>query len=763
MANELQRVGLVFTSEGAVDFKKTLRQVSDEVSQNRSEFERAKLAWDESTSSMDKLQDRQSYLAKQTATYSDKVSILEQELQRMEQSESASAEQISKKKQQLEKAKTTLAKYEKGLKDVNKEIESGSAVLKDEMSELDNKMGTLSAAAKENETAFNAVKASWSDSTSKAQKLTEEQMHIVAQMDNYGKQAQVLKQQLELLENAEEKNERAISEKRSELNQAQGALNEYKSRLSQIDEELNSSTSKLEKCGKAFEKFSDKVKSAGEKLDKVSKAAVGVGTAALATVPATQEYRKIMASLESSSELAGYSAEETKASYEKLYGVLGDDQTAATTTANLQALGLSQNELNQVINGAVGAWAKYGDSIPIDGLAESINETVRAGTITGTFADVVNWGSKENERFGVTLKANTEANKEWNDAVNDCETAEDFFNLAMQDAGSQAERMNLVMQLLSDQGLTQAGEKWQENNGNLIEGNKATANLQEATAELAETMAPIVTNITEIMTQLLEKFNELPEGSKNFVLCGVVAVAALSPLFKIIGTLTGGVGKFVVGLSKIPGIVSVVGTGLKGLFVILTANPIGIVVAAIAALIAIFVVLYKKCDWFRNGVNKAFEALKNGVKKVIDKIKNFMKFEWKLPKLKLPQVSIKGKFSLSPPSVPKFSIKWNADGVILNKPTLFGMAGGVLQGGGEAGKEAVLPIEKLKRYIKEELQFNNQYLAEVFKEALKELKIICENNIQIGNREISEIVAKAVMKIIDSNQVGRNVAKGALT
>ena len=756
MANELQRVGLAFTSEGAVDFKKTLRQVSDEVSQNRSEFERAKLAWDESTSSMDKLQDRQSYLAKQTATYSDKVSILEQELQRMEQSESASAEQISKKKQQLEKAKTTLAKYEKGLKDVNKEIESGSAVLKDEMSGLDNKMGTLSAAAKENETAFNAVKASWSDSTSKAQKLTEEQMHIVAQMDNYGKQAQVLKQQLELLENAEEKNERAISEKRSELNQAQGALNEYKSRLSQIDEELNSSTSKLEKCGKAFEKLGDKVKSAGEKLDKVSKAAVGVGTAALATVPATQEYRKIMASLESSSELAGYSAEETKASYEKLYGVLGDDQTAATTTANLQALGLSQNELNQVINGAVGAWAKYGDSIPIDGLAESINETVRAGTITGTFADVVNWGSKENERFGVTLKANTEANKEWNDAVNDCETAEDFFNLAMQDAGSQAERMNLVMQLLSDQGLTQAGEKWQENNGNLIEGNKATANLQEATAELAETMAPIVTNITEIMTQLLEEFNELPEGSKNFVLCGVVAVAALSPLFKIIGTLTGGVGKFVVGLSKIPGVISIVGTGAKALWAILAAHPLLI-------LIAVLITLYAKCEWFRDGVNKIFKTIANIVKNAINKIKNYMNFKWELPKLKLPQVSIKGKFSLSPPSVPKFSIKWNADGVILNKPTLFGMAGGVLQGGGEAGKEAVLPIEKLKSYIKEELQFNNQYLAEVFKEALKELKIICENNIQIGNREISEIVAKVAMKIIDSNQVGRNVAKGALT
>ena len=180
-------------------------------------------------------------------------------------------------------------------------------------------------------------------------------------------------------------------------------------------------------------------------------------------------------------------------------------------------------------------------------------------------------------------------------------------------------------------------------------------------------------------------------------------------------------------------------------------------------LIAVLITLYAKCEWFRDGVNKIFKTIANIVKNAINKIKSYMNFKWELPKLKLPQVSIKGKFSLSPPSVPKFSIKWNADGAILNKPTLFGMAGGVLQGGGEAGKEAVLPIEKLKSYIKEELQFNNQYLAEVFKEALKELKIICENNIQIGNKEISEIVAKVVMKIIDSNQIGRNVAKGALT
>ena len=83
-----------------------------------------------------------------------------------------------------------------------------------------------------------------------------------------------------------------------------------------------------------------------------------------------------------------------------------------------------------------------------------------------------------------------------------------------------------------------------------------------------------------------------------------------------------------------------------------------------------------------------------------------------------------------------------------------------MQGGGEAGKEAVLPIEKLKTYIREELKINNQYLADVFKEALSEMKIICENNVQIGDKQIADIVAKAVIKIIDSKQKGNGIAKG---
>ena len=86
----------------------------------------------------------------------------------------------------------------------------------------------------------------------------------------------------------------------------------------------------------------------------------------------TKEYRKIMGSLEVSSEAAGYTAEQTGEAYRRLYGVLADEQSAATTLANLQALELNQEDLLALIDNVIGGWAKYGDSIPIDSLAEAV-------------------------------------------------------------------------------------------------------------------------------------------------------------------------------------------------------------------------------------------------------------------------------------------------------------------------------------------------------------------------------------------------------
>lgn len=98
-------------------------------------------------------------------------------------------------------------------------------------------------------------------------------------------------------------------------------------------------------------------------------------------------------------------------------------------------------------------------------------------------------------------------------------------------------------------------------------------------------------------------------------------------------------------------------------------------------------------DKIKSGIQDKINGARDKVKSAIDKIKGFFNFKWSLPKLKLPHFDIQGKFSLNPPSVPKFSISWNALGGIFDKPTLFNY-GGSLQGIGEAGAEAVVPLEK---------------------------------------------------------------------
>lgn len=202
----------------------------------------------------------------------------------------------------------------------------------------------------------------------------------------------------------------------------------------------------------------------------------------------SKENIKIMSSLEASSKLAGYSASETSETYKQLYGVLGDNQTAATTTANLQALGLEQDKLRQITEGAIGAWAKYGDSIPIDGLAESINETVKTATVTGNFADVLNWAG----------------------------TNEDDFNAKLQKANSTSERANIVLQELTKQGLIKSADAWRENAGALVDANEAQAEFEQAASQLSQVVLPITSKIQSGLANMLKPLADLITGNISF-------------------------------------------------------------------------------------------------------------------------------------------------------------------------------------------------------------------------------------------------------
>lgn len=102
-----------------------------------------------------------------------------------------------------------------------------------------------------------------------------------------------------------------------------------------------------------------------------------------------------------------------------------------------------------------------------------------------------------------------------------------------------------------------------------------------------------------------------------------------------------------------------------------------------------------KFNDIKDGIAKKIESAKDKVHDAIEKIKGFMKFEWSLPKLKMPHIDITGKFALNPPQAPKFNISWH--GIAMDKvmtmtgPSIFGYNAKTnsLLAGGEKGNEII--------------------------------------------------------------------------
>lgn len=313
-----------------------------------------------------------------------------------------------------------------------------------------------------------------------------------------------------------DRQETAASMAKTEYNNARAALNKMNGELGELKKEASTAADGVDDVTDSLKDAESTANSLdfGDVLSAgtIIEGAKGIIDAIGQTIDEVSEYRKIMGTLETSSKKNGYTADATSEAYYQLYWALGDDQTTATALANLQALQLEQGDLMNMIDLVTGAWATYGDSIPIDGLAESVNETIRTGTVTGTFADVLNWGSKEGETFGVMLKENTEENKEWNDAVNDAVTAEDYFNLALQDASSQQERANLVAQAMASQGLAETADAWYQNNKDIVNANDAQLQFSENAATLAERVAPAVNAVKVGFNDLFTAALQMTEG-----------------------------------------------------------------------------------------------------------------------------------------------------------------------------------------------------------------------------------------------------------
>ena len=371
----------------------------------------------------------------------------------------------------------------------------GEKEYKKELGKVNQEIGLLSDKMKRADAEFRGQANSIEALTTKNDLLREAQQK---QIDKIAK----LQTAIEDCGEAYGENDEAVMRFKRQLEKAETDLIDLNDELSSNERYLDEARTSADKCAKSIDEYGKQVKDAAKATDDFNGAGGGKGgigdligqlgslkkmlvggavvaglkaasDAIIGIVDETEEYRKIMGTLEASSQAAGYTAEQTAESYEYLYGVLGDTQTAATTVANLQAIGLAQGDLRGMIDSVIGAWATYGDSIPIDGLAESVNETIQAGQVTGTFADVLNWAG----------------------------VSEDEFNAKLAAANDSTERAQIVLNQLANQGLPETAKAWRDANEDVVAYNESQMKLDEAMGQLGETLAPVAAGLKDVFAE----------------------------------------------------------------------------------------------------------------------------------------------------------------------------------------------------------------------------------------------------------------------
>lgn len=311
-------------------------------------------------------------------------------------------------------------------------------------------------------------------------------------------------------------------------------------------------------------------------------------------------------------------------------------------------------------------------------------------------------------------------------------------------------------------------------------------------------LTPTIEKFSAGMQSATEWFNSLSEGTKTTIATVMLLITALSPVLMIGGKLISGIGTFVSWIPKVQAGITMVSGGFKALWGVLSANPITLVIGLIAGIVTVFVYLWNTSENFRNfwinlwnsvkstvsgswngikstvsgaidnvkstisnGLNSAssfvtnslngiknkftsiFNGAKNTVSGAINAIKGMFNFNWSLPKLKLPHISITGSFSLLPPSVPKFGISWYKKAVdnpyMFTKPTLFDFdpITGTARGAGEADDEIMYGKTNLMNDIREAVSSENGNMIETLNDVLERIfNILFEYIPELVNRQL---------------------------
>lgn len=191
-------------------------------------------------------------------------------------------------------------------------------------------------------------------------------------------------------------------------------------------------------------------------------AVAGMTAAFIALDGATEEYRVAQGKLNAGFRAAGLSADTARKSYRNFYAILGDTDTATEASQLLANMAKNDEEVTKWTRIAAGVHGTFGDSLPIEGLVESANETARTGKVTGVFADALNWVGIMEDDFNAKLEQTTDVSK----------------------------RNQLIMDTLSKT-YDKAADSFYANNQQVINARRNHATLDEMLAKVGDTSSKL--------------------------------------------------------------------------------------------------------------------------------------------------------------------------------------------------------------------------------------------------------------------------------
>lgn len=466
-----------------------------------------------------------------------------------------------------------------------------------------------------------------------------------------------------------------------------------------IDETTEKAKKTASTIGKSMQDVGNKVSSVGQKMLPVTVAIAGIGTVAV----------------KSSAEMKALNSQ-----FEQTFGELQGQASDAMNRVATES-GILQTRL-QGVGTSIYAFAKSSGADSAE--AMSLMETALRAT-----ADASAYYDRSLEETSESLMSFLKGNFA-NDAqlgVSCTETtrnakAMELFGQKYNDLSEIQKQQTLLKMVTDSQALSGAmGQAQREADG----FENVTGNLNESIkilgAEVGEVLLPTVVNLIQKVTDIIHNFSQMDDRTKNMIVTAGLLVGAVSPVLIVGGKLISGIGTMITLAPKVVSGVQAIGTGAKALWAIMSANPVGAVIAIITALVATFMTLWNTSESFRNfwinlwnNITSKIDSAKQKIKSAVDNMKSIISgANWSFPKLKLPHFSISGKFSLNPPSVPRFSISWYKKAMnnpmMFTRPTIFDVnpVTGQARGAGEAGDEVMMGKDTMLNLIQEAVAQEN--------------------------------------------------------